>query len=125
MIAKVVSNNMTKTAVVIVETTKTHPLYGKSFTRTKRYQVHDELDTKKGDVVEIVKIRPISKKKHWKIMKVLGKDFELIAKEGLDAAAEAAIAEVMPEEEEVLSDEGLVQSQEKEVVKPRKEKKVK
>ena len=118
MIGKVVSVGTEKTVVVLVERTKTHPLYKKSFLRTKRYQVHDELGVKKGDVVSVLKIRPISKKKHWKIEKVLGKDFELIAKEGLDAVTEAAIAEVMPEAEVIANSKQLA-VEEKSVEKPK------
>lgn len=99
MVGKVVAVGTGNTVIVIVERTKTHPLYGKSFIRTKRYQVHDGLGAKKGDVVNILKIRPMSRRKHWKIEKIVGKDFELIAKEGLDAATDAAIAEVMPTDE--------------------------
>ena len=36
-----------------------------------------------GDIVDIIKCRPISKNKHWKITKVLGRNFAEIAEEKL------------------------------------------
>ena len=68
---KVVGTKMTKTATVLVERRKVHPLYQKSVKRTKKYQVHDELGVKVGDEVLFVETRPISKTKKWKIVKVI------------------------------------------------------
>lgn len=99
MVGKVVSIKMNKTAVVLVESTKTHFMYRKGFLRTKKYLADDQIGVKEGDVVEISKVRPISKKKHWKIEKILGQDVVMIAKEELKEAAQEAIAEVLTEEE--------------------------
>lgn len=123
MIGKVVSTKMSKTAVVMVESTKTHQLYNKSFIHTKKYLVEDQIGVKDGDVVEIVKIRPISKKKHWKIEKVIGRDIVMIVEEELKEEAAEAIAEIMPEE----SPESGDQSQEikEEVKEEKKTKRVK
>lgn len=64
----VVSDAMDKTIVVAVETLKTHPKYQKKYRSTKKYKVHDEENKyKKGDVVEFVQCRPISKDKRFKI----------------------------------------------------------
>lgn len=108
MIGRVVSVKMQKTAVVLIERRKTHALYKKSYLRTKKYLVDDEIGVKLGDVVEIVKIRPISKRKHWKVVKVLGTDIVSLGKEALKEGASEAIAEVLPEEEE-KSDEAIEQ----------------
>lgn len=112
MIGRVVSTKMQKTAVVLVERVVMHPLYKKTFSRTKKYLVDDPIGVKEGDVVEIVKVRPISKNKHWKIAKVVGKNLaEIVEEEQKEAAAEV-IAEVMPEEEEGNRVRGLGSSEE-------------
>ncbi len=98
MVGKVVSDKMTNTVVVLVEGRKKHPLYKKSFLRTKRYLADDQFGVKVGDVVEIEKTRPISKKKHWKVTKVLGQDEVFLGEQILKKQSEEAIAEVMPEE---------------------------
>ena len=98
MIGRVVSTKLKNTATVLVERTARHPLYKKTYVQSKRYLVDDAIGVKEGDVVEIIKCRPVSKAKHWKISKVLGKNLAEIAEEKLKREAEEAIAEVMPEE---------------------------
>ena len=100
MIGRVVSTKMNKTAAVLVTSSKTHLLYKKSFTRNKKFLAHDELGVKEGDIVEIVKVKPISLMKHWQIIKVIGKDLEEIAKAQLKKQATEVIEEVMPEVKE-------------------------
>ncbi len=71
---KVVSDKADKTVVVRVDTRKSHPLYKKSFTVSKRYQAHDEKnDAKIGDTVEIIEGRPLSKTKRFTIAKIVDK----------------------------------------------------
>jgi small subunit ribosomal protein S17 len=72
-IGKVISTKMDKTAVVVIETKKAHPLYKKRVKKTKKYHVHDELGVKEGSLVSIVETRPISKTKKWKIAEVVRK----------------------------------------------------
>lgn len=102
MIGRVVSAKMKHTATVLIESTKRHPLYKKTFARTKRYLVDDSKGVSEGDIVEIVKVKPISKRKHWQITKVIGKDIIAIGTEHLAQVAEKAIEEVMPEETEEI-----------------------
>ena len=65
----VVSDKANKTIVVQVERRLSHPLYGKSVARTKKYHVHDENNEYKiGDTVRIVETRPLSKTKRWRVM---------------------------------------------------------
>ena len=72
--AKVVSDKMNKSAVVLIERRVMHPLYKKVITRTTRYLVHNPEDKAKiGDVVSIKPTSPISKKKRWTIVEVLEK----------------------------------------------------
>lgn len=108
MIGRVISTKMQKTAVVVVEGKKMHPLYKKAFVRSKKYLVDDSLGVKDGDVVEISKVAPISKNKHWRVTKVVGKNLEEITKEQLKIEAEKIVSEVMPESSsaEASEDEG-------------------
>lgn len=70
----VVSNKMDKTITVLVETRKTHPLYGKRVKYSKKFKAHDELnEAKKGDVVEIMETRPLSATKRFRLVKVIQK----------------------------------------------------
>ena len=69
---RVVSKKMEKTATVSVERTVVHPIYLKRFKKTRKYHVHDEVDSKIGDYVRFVANRPTSKIKKWKIVEVVG-----------------------------------------------------
>lgn len=71
---KVVSDKMDKTIVVVVESTKKHPLYGKTMKTTKKFKAHDELNTAQiGDTVKIMETRPLSKDKRWRLVEVVEK----------------------------------------------------
>lgn len=73
-VGQVVSDKMTKTVVVAVESTKHHPLYKKSMKKTTRYKAHDEDNKSRvGDTVRIVETRPLSKDKHWRVAEILTK----------------------------------------------------
>ncbi len=98
MIGRVVSVKMQKTIAVLVEGKKTHPLYKKSYVWSKKYLVHDEIGCKLGDVVEIAPTKPISKRKHFLVIKILGKDVVALGEEAMKLEAQEAIAKVMPEE---------------------------
>ena len=107
MIGRVVSTKLKNTATVLVERIAMHPLYKKTFTRTKKYLVDDLIGVKDGDIVEIIKCKPISKNKHWKVTKVVGKNLaEIVEAEQKKKAAEV-IAEVMPEEKVSENSENL------------------
>jgi len=70
----VVSDRMNKTAVVVVETIKKHPMYKKYIKRSKRYKVHDEKnECRVGDIVKFVETRPISKEKCWRLLEIVEK----------------------------------------------------
>jgi small subunit ribosomal protein S17 len=71
---RVVSTKMSKTIVVAVERRKSHPLYKKSYLVTTRFQAHDEEGKAgMGDIVEIAETRPMSKHKHFNLVKVIEK----------------------------------------------------
>lgn len=100
MIGRVVSAKSKNTATVLVERVASHPLYKKTFVQSKKYLVDDQVGVKEGDVVEIITCKPVSKRKNWKVVKVVGKSLEEITEQKLKEAAEEVIAEVMPEESE-------------------------
>ena len=65
----VVSDVNDKTIVVRVDRRFAHPLFKKTVRRSKKYHVHDELNSKKnGDLVQIRECAPISKKKSWEVV---------------------------------------------------------
>lgn len=69
---KIVSLKMQKTAVVTVERKVRHPLYQKTVKKTKRYKAHyEQTNLKLGDRVKIQETRPISRDKHFRIIKTL------------------------------------------------------
>lgn len=68
----VVSDVQDKTIVVRVERRTTHPLYGKTLTRSKKYHAHDEENTARvGDTVRIQETRPYSKLKRWRLADIV------------------------------------------------------
>jgi len=72
-VGTVIGKKMTKTVTVLVERQVRHPLYKKTIRRKKTFLVHDEVDTcKVGDVVRIVETRPISKRKTWRVLEIVG-----------------------------------------------------
>lgn len=72
----VVSNKMQKTIVVKVENRYSHPIYSKILIKTKKYLAHDALEKCNiGDQVLVQECRPLSKKKRWKLLKVISKSF--------------------------------------------------
>ena len=68
----VVSNNMDKSIVVKIDRKIKHPIYKKTIKRSKKYIVHDEQkECKIGDLVQIAECRPLSKKKRFRLYKLL------------------------------------------------------
>ncbi len=123
MIGRVTSDKLNKTVTVLVERIAVHPIYKKTFKRSKNYLVHDELGAKEGDMVDIVKVKPISKNKHWAVKKIIGQNIAEVVKEHLKEEAEEMIAEVMPEEkiEEVKVKEAASEAETTKVENDKKE----
>jgi small subunit ribosomal protein S17 len=70
----VVSDKMNKAVVAQVERVMRHPLYHKTVKRTTKYMVHDEKnESKVGDLIRFVEVRPISKNKCWKLLEIVRK----------------------------------------------------
>ena len=74
IIGTVSSSKGDKTIVVTVQTRKTHPLYRKQYTVSKKFMAHDEKnEAQPGDKVSIVETRPISARKHHKLERIIEK----------------------------------------------------
>lgn len=72
LIGIVSSDKADKTIVVTVQTRKTHPLYQKQYTATKRFMAHDAAnEAKVGDKVAISETRPLSARKHYTLDKIV------------------------------------------------------
>lgn len=70
----VVSNKMEKTVVVKIENRYSHRIYSKTMVKTKKYLAHDELEQCNiGDKVLVQECRPFSRRKRWKLVKIISK----------------------------------------------------
>jgi len=66
----VAASKMQDTCTVAVERYVKHPKYKKYQRRTKKFLVHDAGNTAKvGEKVEIKETRPLSKRKHFELVK--------------------------------------------------------
>jgi small subunit ribosomal protein S17 len=72
VVGQVVSNRMDKTISVIVERRVEHPLYKKYVRRKTKLLAHDENnECNEGDTVAIEECRPLSKRKAWRLQRVI------------------------------------------------------
>jgi small subunit ribosomal protein S17 len=89
----VTSDKMNKTRRVEIPRLVKHPTYGKYVKRRTICHVHDENnESKAGDTVEIVESRPISKLKHWRLVRVVTRGGEEQPAAGATAATQPANA---------------------------------
>ena len=73
-VGRVVSSAMEKSVVVAVDRLFQHPFYGKTIRRSHKFMAHDESnECRVGDKVKIEETRPLSKRKHWKVAKIIEK----------------------------------------------------
>jgi small subunit ribosomal protein S17 len=103
MVGKVVSDKMQKTVVVVVETRRRHPLYGKIITIRRRFKAHNEdPKAKAGDTVRIVESRPLSREKRWRVAEIVraGEVVEMIRESELESLVETERAEKEARKEE-------------------------
>jgi small subunit ribosomal protein S17 len=74
-IGKVVSNKMDKSIVVAIERQVAHPIYKKYYKKTTKLMAHDpNNECQIGDVVEIMETRPLSKRKRWRLVRILERE---------------------------------------------------
>ena len=70
----VVSDKMSKTAIVAVERMVKHREYKRIVRRTSKFFAHDETNQAHvGDQVEIVETRPLSKNKRWRVSRIIAR----------------------------------------------------
>jgi small subunit ribosomal protein S17 len=73
-IGLVTSDKMQKTRRVEIPRLVKHQRYGKYIRRRTICHVHDEQnDSRQGDTVEIMETRPLSKTKHWRLIRVVSR----------------------------------------------------
>ena len=61
-----------KTATMVVERKVIHPRYHKTVKRFKKYLIHDEKSQIKiGDTISAIECRHMSKKKNFRLLKIL------------------------------------------------------
>lgn len=71
-VGRVLSNKMEKTVVVAIERFQPHLMYRKLRRRITTLKAHDENNQCQiGDWVRLVHTRPLSKGKHWRVIKIL------------------------------------------------------
>ena len=117
----VVSDKMSKTIVVEVETHKRHPKYAKRIKYSNKYYAHDEKnEAKVGDVVTIMGCRPLSATKRFRLVSIDKRHQESI-KEVLEA--EKAMEEQAEEVVEVEKVEAAPVVEEVKVEEPKVEEK--
>jgi len=74
LVGTVVSDKMQKTITVQVERLVKHRMYKKFVRRRNKFAAHDEGNTCRiGDSVLITESRPLSRRKRWRVSKVLRK----------------------------------------------------
>ena len=84
LVGTVSSDKPDKTIVVTVVTRKTHPIYKKQYSESKKFMAHDEKnEAKLGDRVSIEETRPLSARKRFVLKKVIERP--LIVEQGEQA----------------------------------------
>lgn len=74
VVGVVSSDKMEKTIIVLAERTVKHKLYQKYIRRRSKYTVHDETNAcQVGDKVLITESKPLSRKKRWRVSKIVEK----------------------------------------------------
>ncbi len=83
----VVSDKMDKTIKVRVERFVQHPAFGKTLRKHYVCYAHDEKkEAKRGDRVELAETRPISRLKHWRLLRIVEKGDVAAAADAREAA---------------------------------------
>lgn len=74
IIGTVSSSKTDKTIVVTVQSRKTHPLYRKQYSVSRKFMAHDEKnEAQVGDKVAIVETRPLSARKRYTLDRIIEK----------------------------------------------------
>ena len=87
VVGVVTSDKMDKTITVRVERLVKHPVFEKTMRLSDTCYAHDEKrEAKCGDRVELMESRPLSKKKNWRLVKVVQKAATAPERDARDAA---------------------------------------
>ena len=71
------SDKMDKSVTVAVTRLVKHPLYGKYMHRVSKHMAHDPQNSAhRGDLVEIESTRPLSRRKRWRVVRILRRALE-------------------------------------------------
>ena len=71
------SDKMDKSVVVAVTRLVKHPLYGKYMKQVSKHMAHDpENSAHNGDLVELESTRPLSRRKRWRVVRILRRGLE-------------------------------------------------
>ncbi len=90
----VASDKADKTIKVVVEFQTRHPKYGKFQKHRSVLHAHDEKnDANEGDVVDIAECRPLSKTKHYRLVKIV----ERAPEKAVQVSAEEVMTGKAPE----------------------------
>lgn len=77
IVGKVTKKSGDKTVAVTVESLKRHPMYQKVYRVTQKFLAHDNNNMAQvGDKVVISECRPLSKRKSWRVHKILNEQGE-------------------------------------------------
>ena len=72
LIGKVISTKMNNTVSVEVTRVIAHPIYKKRIKKHKKFLSHvSNVVPNKGDIVRITSTKPVSKRKRWRVSKIL------------------------------------------------------
>lgn len=110
IIGTVSSDKNDKTIVVTVNTRKTHPLYRKQYTVSRKFMAHDEKnEAKVGDKVAIVETKPLSARKRYALDRIIEKpvlreDTLAITKDETEEATIEARDRKKEDEEEITEE---------------------
>ena len=75
---EVVSDKMDKTVLVRVERKIPHPVYKKYVKKFSKFFADcDKFSPKEGDIVMIASMRPISKNKRWRVIKIVRESIKI------------------------------------------------
>ena len=79
LIGEVISTKMDKTVNVRVMREIPHPVYGKRIKRYKKYLVHvASVQPKEGDIVKMLAMRPMSKRKRWQVSEIVRESMKMV-----------------------------------------------
>ena len=78
IIGEVVSDKMDKTVSVRFERKIPHPVYKKYVKKFSKFFADcDKFSPKEGDIVRIASMRPISKNKRWRVIKIVRESIKI------------------------------------------------